>query len=178
MEVWKDIQGFEGIYQVSSLGRVRSLDRVIHKLNVEQRMRGRILSPTNNGTGYMKVNLSKDGKAKLCFVHRLVVEAFIPNSCKLSQINHIDENKSNNQVNNLEWCSSEYNINYGERTNKVRLTANRPVIQCDKKGTIIKEFASATIAEAETGIPHQNISKCCYGHKNYSHAGGFIWKFK
>lgn len=100
-EIWKDIEGYEG-YQVSNLGRVRSFK---HK-NV------RILSTKNRG-GYRQVQLCKDSTKKLCYVHRLVAEAFIPNPDDLPQVNHKDENKANNFVNNLEWCTAKYNLSYG-----------------------------------------------------------------
>lgn len=100
-EIWKDIKGYEGLYQVSNLGRVKSLPRK----NVTKE---KILNGGNNGDGYIKVSLSN----KLYYVHRLVAEAFIPKIEGKNFVNHIDENKSNNNVNNLEWCTNKENINH------------------------------------------------------------------
>lgn len=121
VEIWKDINNYEGLYQVSTLGRIKSLRRVIrysdgrHKLISE-----RILSPEIcKSTGYLYVNLSKSGKSKHCTVHRLVAEAFIPNIENLPQINHLDEDRSNNVVENLEWCTCKHNSNYGKHNEKM-----------------------------------------------------------
>ena len=108
MEEWKDIKGYEGIYQISNKGRVKSL-----KFNKEN-----ILIPVKQNRGYLFVNLCKNGKVKKYLIHRLVAEAFLPNPDNSPQVNHKDENKLNNNVENLEWCSNEYNINYGSRNEK------------------------------------------------------------
>lgn len=118
VEIWKSILGYEGLYEVSNLGRVRSLDRRVSYTNGQVHIhKGRILKP-GVSNGYMQVHLCNNGSMKQPLVHRLVAEAFIPNPDNLPQVNHKDENPSNNNVDNLEWCTSEYNINYGTRTNK------------------------------------------------------------
>ena len=112
-EIWKDIDGFGGCYQVSNLGRVKSLDRNV-KGNKSNYIRiGKILSPKTHRNGYLCVVLCKDRIGKMYYIHRLVAQAFIPNPDRLPQVNHKDENKTNNNVENLEWCSAEYNTNYG-----------------------------------------------------------------
>lgn len=118
-EIWKPIKGYEGLYEVSNLGRVRSLDRCVVYANGQVHIhRGKILRP-GISNGYMQVHLCKCGDMKQPLVHRLVADAFIPNPENLPQVNHKDENPSNNEVSNLEWCTSEYNINYGTRKEKV-----------------------------------------------------------
>ena len=106
MEHWKDIEGYEGLYQVSDLGRVKALN--YNKTGME-----RVLSAGKDTGGYMYVILHKNGKGKMCSVHRLVAQAFIPNPNGLPEINHKDECKTNNIVSNLEWCTAKYNMNYG-----------------------------------------------------------------
>ena len=115
MERWKDIQGYEGLYQVSSEGRVKSLERydACNRL-VEEK----ILKQIEN-SGYLYVQLSKCGTKKRFSVHRLVAENFIPNPNNLQQVNHKDENKKNNKVDNLEWCTSDYNLSYGTRIERI-----------------------------------------------------------
>lgn len=121
-EVWKDIQDYDGLYQVSNLGRVKSIDRKVLQFNgysYSYRIyRGKILKQSVTNNGYKKVTLYNK-KPKTISVHRLVAQAFIPNPNNYSQVNHIDENKENNCVNNLEWCDSKYNINYQNRNAKV-----------------------------------------------------------
>lgn len=115
-EVWKDVVGYEGCYQVSNFGRIRSTKRVTFDGRKRKEM---IRAPSYDPDGYLTVNLSKDGISKTQRIHRLVATAFIPNPNGYSQINHKDENKSNNCVENLEWCTCEYNLKYGNRLRKV-----------------------------------------------------------
>ena len=118
-EIWKTIKGYEGLYEVSNLGRVRSLDRCVVYANGQVHIhRGKILRPGISNV-YMQVHLCKCGDMKQPLVHRLVADAFIPNPENLPQVNHKDEDPSNNKVRNLEWCTSEYKINYGTRKEKV-----------------------------------------------------------
>ena len=118
-EIWRPIDGYEGLYEVSNTGLIRSLDRFVGNRN---RIKGKILSIQIEKGGYCSVALSKYGKMKRYKIHRLVAQAFIPNPEGLSQINHKDEDKTNNRVENLEWCDAKYNINYGNRLNKSLLT--------------------------------------------------------
>lgn len=111
-EIFKDIENYEGLYQISNFGRVYSL---ISK---------KFMSPVSNGNGYLSVNLSKNGKLKHCYIHRLVASTFIPNPSNLPQINHISEIKTENFVSNLEWCTPKYNCNYGSHTERIKQNPN------------------------------------------------------
>ena len=161
-EVWCPIKGFEGLYEVSDQGRVRSL-----KFGKE-----RILKPVRTPKGYLQVSLYKNGKMKPIRIHRLVAQTFIPNPDNLPEVNHKDENKENNSVHNLEWCDSKYNNNYGTRTDR----CSKPVLQFTKSGEFVKEWKSAMDVERNLGYFHNNISYCCTGR--YKSAYGFIWKYK
>ena len=119
-EIWKPIVGYEGYYEVSNLGRVRSIDRVVvDKTGRRQFKKGTLLNYRPDRQGYYIVALSINRKYKTKCVHTLVADAFIPNPDNLPQVNHKDEVKSNNCVDNLEWCSAKYNANYGNRNKKV-----------------------------------------------------------
>lgn len=117
MEIWKEVKGFEGYYEVSNLGNVRSIDRVIYDSvrNCNRKMKGRLLVIRDNGHGYKGVMFCKNHKLYNKYVHIMVAEAFIPNPNNYTTVNHKDEDKSNNNVNNLEWCTQYYNNEYGTR---------------------------------------------------------------
>lgn len=174
MEIWKDIKDYEGLYQVSSYGRVRSLGNGgTHKTS-------RILKSAKNTWGYLRVQLWKNGKGKSCFVHRLVAETFLPNPLNLPQVNHKDENPSNNNVSNLEFCDQKYNINYGNRNKKVsnKMTngkLSKPVLQFSKTGDFIREWSSTRECE-RNGFDNSAVGRCCNG-KQKSHKG-YKWKYK
>lgn len=165
IEIWKPIKGFEGFYEVSNLGRVRSLESGRWKNRVK------ILKPGKLNNGYLKVTLFKDGKPKTFLVHRLVAEHFIPNPLNLPQVNHKDENKENNCFENLEWCDAKYNSNYGTRTKKTC----KKVYQYDKQGNFIREWESTMDVERELSYLHGNISQCCNRKRKSVH--GFIWSY-
>lgn len=116
-EIWRSVVGYEGLYEVSSYGRVRSLDRYDGRNHF---IKGRIMKQNNDRRNYMSIQLCLNGKIKKYFVHRLVAQTFIPNYDNLPEVNHKDENPGNNNVDNLEWCDRSYNINYGTRKDKVR----------------------------------------------------------
>ena len=160
-ELWKDVVGYEGLYQVSNLGRVKRI-KTQH-----------ILSPAIS-YGYHRVNLSKKGKCKMFQVHRLVAFAFIPNPENYPCINHKDEVKNNNHVENLEWCTQKYNNSYGTFPSRIAATLSKPIIQKTLDGKFIRNFNSATQAQRETGIWLANIRRCVVG--NYKTAGGYIWE--
>ena len=162
MEKWKSIAGYEGLYEVSNLGRVRSL-----KFG-----KTKILTPKNNGIGYFQVGLRKDGISKYLLVHRLVANAFIPNPQNLKTVNHIDEDKSNNNVSNLEWMSQTDNINYGTRTAR----CSKQVQKFDKQtGALLATFQAAREAERRTGIAQSSICACC--KDRLKSAGGYVWRY-
>ena len=116
-EIWRPVVGYEGLYEVSNIGRVRSLDRFYYRLH-----KGKVLSPTKDRYGYLTVTLNCNGKSKTIKIHRLVAQAFLPNPDNLPQVNHKDEDKTNNNVDNLEWCTAKYNVNFGTRQERYRNT--------------------------------------------------------
>lgn len=164
IEEWSDVLGYEGLYEVSDQGRVRR--------------NGKILKPTEDRHGYLQVSLSKNGIVKRGKVHRLVAYAFIPNPNNYPQVNHKDEDKTNNAVENLEWCTNEYNHNYGTIKERIAEKNSKPVLQFDKEGNFIRKWPSIMEVEEELGINHSNISQCCRGVHYRKTAGGFVWRFK
>ena len=170
-EIWKDVVGYEGLYQVSNNGRVKSL----------WFGKERILKPMKTIWGYLQVDLNKNGERKGYRVHRLVAQTFLPNPDNLPVVNHKDENKENNKVENLEFCDTKYNINYGTRNQRVaeKLTngkRSKPIFQYTKTGEFIQEWKSATDVERNLGYSHCHISQCC--NEKRKSANGFIWKYK
>ena len=174
-EEWKDIVGYEGKYQVSNLGRVRSL-------NWRRWRTIGIITPTQLPKGYLNLHLSLNGIRKCKYVHRLVAQAFIPNPNNLPQVNHKDEDKTNNRVENLEWCDGFYNQNYGTIRDRVRKTklergthcAEKAVSQYTMDGKFIQSFVSIKEAISITKITQ--ISKVINGKSKT--AGGYIWRLK
>ena len=172
-EYWKPVVGYEGLYEVSNWGRVKSL-------NYNHTGKGKILKQNQIMNGYKSVMLCKDGKRKNYLVHRLVAEAFIPNPDNLPQVNHKDENKTNNNVDNLEWCDAKYNHNYGtinERISKSQINGKRSkiVIQYNLDGTFVREWPS-TMECGRNGYDQSSVADCCRGKlKTYK---GFLWEYK
>lgn len=189
METWRSVIGYESLYEVSSNGSVRSVLRKVWNpgRNCYRTQYPRVLSLVSDEKGYSRVTLSKDGKVRQLLVHRLVAEAFIPNPNNLPQINHINEITSDNRVENLEWCTNEYNCNYGNHNVNISKTMSVPILQYTLDGQLIKEWTSSREAEKATGISNVNILRCCHGGffntqrrkwVNVNKANGFIWKFK
>ena len=189
MKEWRDIDGFPN-YMVSNTGEIKSL-------NYNKTGKEKVLIPHKLSNGYLSINLyDNDKKSCYLLIHRLVAQAFLPNPNGYRIINHKDENRSNNSVNNLEWCSYKYNLNYGNRNSKLSnsLTNNPffsiPVLQYSKTRELLKEFPS--IAEAARTVNNGNIKaavtnilKCCrgvadtqFGIVRRKTAYGYIWKFK
>ena len=160
IEEWRDIQGYEGRYQVSNLGRVKSLVHADEKY----------LSVGNARCGYTIVNLCDEKGAHSFYVHRLVAKTFLPNPDNLPEVNHKDENKRNNRADNLEWCTPRYNCNYGSRNKKIGCNSRKPVI-CVETG---EEFPSMRAAGEQTGICYSSICYACSGR--IERAGGFHWR--
>ena len=169
METWKKIAGYEGMYEVSDLGRVKSLGN-------NKSRKEKILKPWKAGNGYLQVNLCKDGQKKTPLIHRLVAEAFVPNPNNLETVNHKDETKTNNTVGNLEWMSRADNNNYGTHNKRSAEKRSKQVQMLDKQtGELLATFPSLMEAVRVTGIYQSDISKCCNG--KYKSAGGYIWRY-
>lgn len=193
-EIWKDVAGFEKYYQVSNFGRVRSKDRLIINAQNTYLKKGRILKPCFDGAKhYLFVGLHIENKVKQINVHRLVANAFVPNPHNFPQVNHINEDKTDNRATNLEWCTAAYNTNFGSAMKRAAQTyrkhynrqkiayensacCRKIVFQYSLSGLFLKEWESLTEIQRELGFCRSNISKCCKGI--YSQANGYIWKFK
>lgn len=160
-EIWKDVIGYEEQYQVSNLGNIRSKDRtIVDCLGRKRTLKSQKIRIQTSRIGYKQVLLHKDGKTKTCLVHRLVAEAFIPKAkANKSEINHKDENKANNVVDNLEWCDHKYNINFGTRTEKT----SKRVYQYTKDKKKVNEFQSAWEAHRQLGYDQASICRACNG---------------
>lgn len=165
-EIWKDIEGFEGLYQISNMGRVKSLERTAWNGKGYYKIPEKILEGADNGTGYLKVGLCKDGEVEQPLVHRLVAQAFLPNPDNLPEVNHKDKNTKNNCVDNLEWCTRQYNVEYSNA---------KAVIGINKVSGLIVEIPSAIEAERTLGIKQSNITACCKGKRKS--AGGYYWHY-
>lgn len=191
-EVWKDIPGFEGMYQVSNMGRVKSLERKVRCGNgmgvhiVPERIRKPytfVHLKSGLSYRYATVCLKKAGaKPVTRQVHRLVAEAFIPNPNGLSDVNHKDEDGLNNKVDNLEWLSHKDNCNYGTRNERCAKSSinhpsiSKPILQVSLDGTIIKEFPSVAEAYRQTNVWPTDIRDCA-NHGRHKTAGGFRWEW-
>lgn len=172
-EIWEDIKGFEGYYQISNLGNVKSLCRVVKRGKNYKPVNERILKPYYHD-GYPEVVLSINGNPRTFSIHRLVAEAFIPNPNKLPIINHKDENPSNNRVDNLEWCTYSYNLAYNDARVKAAVPKRKAIRQYTKDGVFIKEWSHARDAAEALKLNKRAIYECCKGRCKTS--GGYIWK--
>ena len=174
MEVWKDIKDYEGLYQVSNKGKIKSLPRtwVCGKGTIRHNDE-KLMEQYPIQCGYLRVNLSKDGTNKWYLVHRLVAEAFIENDdpTHKTQINHKNENKQENSADNLEWCTHSYNINYGTRTERTSM----PVEALDDEGNVVYSFKSKREAR-RCGFADANITNCIKGNVEKSY--GLKWRQK
>lgn len=166
-EIWKDIEGYEGLYQISNYGNVKSLRS------------GKNLSLNYDSKKYLTAHLcNKDGQRRFR-VHRLVALAFIPNANNFSQVNHIDENKENNFYKNLEWCNNKYNSNHGTRNERISMSRKmqtKKIYQFSLNGDYIKEWENIFDIIAEMKIQKSSIYRCCEGI--YKQAGGYVWKYE
>lgn len=189
-EIWKNIPGYEGSYQVSDRGRVKSLPRkIIRKNGHIQTFKPRILKPLNHSNGYLEVCLSNNGNQKRFYIHRLVAQAFISNPKNLPEVNHKDENKHNNFASNLEWCGRTYNNTYGSRLHRQVKTSKqngkydrfgKAMAQIHSKPLIMSKdreewkFPSTRAASRLLGYPQARIAKACRTKGTYK---GADWEY-
>lgn len=164
-ELWASVKEYPN-YQVSHKGNIRSLN--YNRTGVVKNM-----IPKPDKWGYLICVLRNKNGKKTLHIHRLISDVFIPNPNRLSQINHIDGDKNNNSINNLEWCSQSYNMNHAYKN--FLNPRQKGVVQKNSNGNVLNVFRSAHEASRVTGINRGNISNCCIG--NTSHAGGYIWEY-
>ena len=188
-EIWKDIEGYEGKYQVSNMGRVRSLDYTIMQPNAHDghlqpiTYKGRMMKAHSINSGYLAVGLRNEQGKRQHLVHRLVATAFVENPQNLPDVNHKDEDKTNNRADNLEWCTKLYNSNYGNAQAKSSAAhlnhpdLSREVRQLSPSGELLHVYPSAMEAARQTGISQSGIVRCCNGEKYYKTAGGYRWEY-
>lgn len=184
-EIWKDIIGYEGIYQISSLGRVKSVSRCVNHINGVRHVHSKILKP-NSCSLYLNISLSRKCVMNRFTIHRLVAKAFIPNPNNLPQVNHRDGNKFNNKVENLEWCSSSdnqkhaYRIGLKKSPNLGRFGSlnhsSKAIIQYSLTGVPIQEYGSTREASRVTKINQGTIAACARGER--VSAGSYKWRYK
>ena len=176
-EEWRGVVGYEGRYQISSMGRVKSLARTCNTKGGSKRtVKERILKPCDNGRGYLYISLSDGtGEHKRHYIHRLVGEAFVPNPLENEDVNHKDENPSNNHASNLEWITHKENLNYGTRNERVAKANSKPVAQYTKDGAFIKAWASAAEVKRQLGFNHSSIIQVAKGNRKTAY--GFIWRY-
>lgn len=179
-EIWKNIRDYGDYYEVSNFGRVRSKNRTIEQeckgKKVNFTYKGSILKQQLINSGYYVVSLSKSSIQKKFLVHRLVAETFLDNPKNYSQINHVDENKLNNNLDNLEWCDAKYNILYNNRATKIGRKLGKKIFVYDKEHKLIRIFNSSKEASYFLCIPDRGIRKACtrnnHLYKNY------IWNYE
>ena len=177
-ELWKPVKGYEGLYEVSNYGNVRGLATRTHNGYGSFIKSGKLLRPTTDKDGYLVVGLRDRGRNKTAKVHRLVAEAFIPNPNGFLQINHKDEDKSNNCVSNLEWCTNTYNLNYGHRSEKAGKTLrhvmkSKKLYQFDLDGNLLRIWPSIHEMQRQLGFSRSNVKNCAMG--NYKQSYGYKW---
>ena len=173
-EVWKDVKGYEGLYKVSDRGAVKSCNRLVKQSKGGLRpVKEKILKPEEDKDGYLQVFLSKNGKQKMFKVHRLVAAAFVGDADRKLQINHVDGNKKNNSVNNLEWCTVSENAKHRVHTLKKSATgwSPKPVV-CVETG---ERFESVSEAALKTGARQSHISSCLTGMRKTTN--NFHWRY-
>lgn len=177
MEEWRDIKGYEQLYQVSNVGRIKSLERIDCRGRlVKERILKQHKCIERGGT--MSVVLSKYGKPKTLNVHRLVAEAFLNNPDGLPQVNHKDEDRTNNNAINLEWCDRKYNCNYGTRNERISNKHKKRICQYTIDGEFVAEYSSGMEIEKQLGYRQAAISSCCLNRPHHHTAYGYKWSYK
>lgn len=182
-EIWKDIPECKG-YQVSNIGRIRSVDRVLYAGNRwggvnARRYKGKLIATFAYPNGYMAfVYREKEKTVKNFLIHRLVAQAFIPNPDNLPQINHKNEQRDDNRVENLEWCTDVYNKIYNNRSKRVAIANGKPIEQLSMDGHLIREFPSIREAARFVNGDMKSIRMCCKKDTMTHYYKGYRWKFK
>ena len=162
-EQWKAVPGYEGLYEVSDLGRVRSSAH------------GKVLKQRASTRGYLRVGLTKDGRQTMKSVHRLVLLAFVGGSDM--QVNHLNEQKMDNRLTNICYCTAAENNNYGSRTARAARTLGKRIRQVDRTGRTVAEYISAADAARKTGLSRGSISSCASHQKGFKTCGGYSWEY-
>lgn len=180
-ETWKDIVGFEGYYEVSNLGRIRSKERIItYKNGRVVHRRARIKTPTINGNAYPRVGLQVGGKLTMKMVHRLVAEAFIPNPHNLPLVNHKDEDKTNSRADNLEWCDNSYNVSYSNKgvdRRSTKVVCNfGTVLKLTLAGVEVARYNGLTEACLANGYARGKLDKVIHSETSRIY-DGYIWVY-
>lgn len=173
-EIWKDIIGYEGLYQVSNLGRVKSCERYVNHYLGKRIVKEKFLKQTNNNN-YYTITIAFQNSRKTIRVHRLVSLHFNETKYNYLEVNHIDGNSLNNNFNNLEWCNRSQNQKHAYDLGLQKPYNEISILMIDNFGNIITTFKSIKEAENKTGLCHSNISKVCNGKRN--HVGGFVFKY-
>lgn len=182
--IWKDVPGYEGHYQACTDGNVRSVTKTVRTKGDSTAVKhGKVLAQTSRKKGYLCVGLSKNGQSKVIETQRIIALTFLSNPDNLPCVNHKDEDKTNNDVNNLEWCTYKYNNEYGNRRKKVseaRINGkmSKPVIQYDTDGNFIAEYPSFAEVKRSLGYDSAKINACALGKPHRKTAYGYVWKYK
>lgn len=179
IEYWKPVVGYEGLYEVSSRGRVRSVDKVVSNSRGTFVRKGIILKQNRAGKKrqYLTVALYKNGQLTRFLVHRIVAIAFIPNPLNLPCVNHKNEIGTDNFVENLEWCDQKYNINYGTLLDRRAKQYSKPINQYTTTGVFVKQWCSLIDIQRTLGYSAGYISEACRGQARSKHPYGFVWRY-